>query len=105
MDSSNKCAGRARAHLAGKNDAVVKVAPLLELVPDWRDFLGEGVAAGDLEYLRKSCRTGRPLGSERFVAGLERRLDRTLTRGKPGPKPRGAGVKAAKRRGRAKAGN
>ena len=95
----------ARAHLAGKDDDLVKVAPLLEMVPDWRGYLGVGVADDDLDALRKSCRTGRPLGTDRFVAGLERRLDRTLTRGKPGPKPSAAADKVAKRSGRASGGN
>ena len=36
-------------------------------------------------------RTGRPLGSARFVAGLERRLRRQLARQKPGPKSSKAG--------------
>ena len=31
-------------------------------------------------------RTGRPLGSPAFVANLEGQLDRSLQKGKPGPK-------------------
>ena len=82
----------ARAHLAGKDDGLVRVRPLLALAPDWRDFLAAGLEASDHEAIRAGERTGRPLGSKRFVARLERRLDRTLARQKPGPKPRaGAG--------------
>lgn len=29
----------ARAHLLGQDDALVKVGPMLELIPDWRDCL------------------------------------------------------------------
>lgn len=39
-----------------------------------------------MEELRKHERTGRPLGSERFVKKLERTLDRILHKQKPGRK-------------------
>lgn len=78
----------ARAHLAGKNDDLVDVAPLLEDVRDWRAFLADDVADPELKALRLAARTGRPLGSARFVSGLERKLGRDLKRGKPGPKPK-----------------
>ncbi len=78
----------ARAHLAGADDELVKVAPLLEMVPDWRAFLAEAPAKADLEQLRAHSRTGRPLGPERFVAGLERKLGRVLGKRKPGRTPR-----------------
>jgi putative transposase len=78
----------ARAHLAGADDEVVRVRPLLALAPDWRGFLAEGLDAADHEAIRAGERTGRPLGSARFVARLEKRLDRPLARQKPGPKPK-----------------
>ena len=78
----------ARAHLAGKDDSLVQAAPLLERIPDWTAFLAGGMEADDLEQIRKHSRTGRPLGSDRFIARLERRLGRTLAPQKPGPKPR-----------------
>ena len=37
--------------------------------------------------LRQATRTGRPLGSPEFISELEARLQRTLTRQKPGPEP------------------
>jgi len=78
----------ARAHLAGEDDDLVRVRPLLDLVPDWPGFLAEGLGAADHEAIRAGERTGRPLGSPRFVARLEKRLDRPLARRKPGPKPK-----------------
>ncbi len=78
----------ARAHLAGKDDALVAAAPLRALVPDWRAFLAEGLGEDDLEALRRHARTGRPLGSERFVEGLEARLGRPLRPRKRGRKPK-----------------
>jgi putative transposase len=77
----------AAAHLRGRDDALVTVAPLLELVPDWRAFLRQGLSEAEHAAIRSGERTGRPLGSARFVARLEKRLKRTLARQKPGPKP------------------
>jgi len=81
----------ARAHLAGRDDALVDVAPLLALAPDWRAFLAADGAADELETLRRHGRTGRPLGSTAFVERLEAQLDRVLMPGRPGPKPTTAG--------------
>ena len=78
----------ARAHLGGKDDGLVKVRPLLDLVEDWRGFLTGGVDKDDTAALRAHERTGRPLGSEDFVGRLESSLGRALKRRKPGPKPK-----------------
>ncbi len=77
----------ARAHLASKDDELVKVAPLLEMVGDWSLFLAEE-EEDQANEIRKHERTGRPLGSEGFVERLETALERALRRGKPGPKGR-----------------
>lgn len=82
----------ARAHLEGRDDGLVKVAPLLALVDDWAGFLAQGLAEEDAERLRRHERTGRPLGSEAFVAALERRLRRPLRPGRRGPKPKKRGA-------------
>ena len=80
----------ARAHLAGCDDALVCVEPLLSRVPDWADFLREASRPALDHALRRSERTGRPLGDDAFIAGLEHRLGRPLARRKPGPRPRDA---------------
>jgi putative transposase len=77
----------ARAHLTGKDDGLVKAAPLRKRVKDWRAFLGEGLDDAARDALRASERTGRPLGSQGFVRQLEKQLKRTLRRRKPGPRP------------------
>ncbi|MDE2501188.1 MAG: transposase, partial [Alphaproteobacteria bacterium] len=84
----------ARAHLAGKGDGLVRVKPLLALVPDWADFLRQGPAEESLQAIRRSERTGRPLGDAAFLKKLEKRLGRTLARQKPGPKPKASKPKA-----------
>jgi putative transposase len=79
----------AAAHVAGEDDRLAKAAPLLGLVTDWKGFLCAEAPEDDLGPLRRHERSGRPLGRESFVAALERRLNRTLQRGRPGPKQGG----------------
>ncbi|MCY3017535.1 MAG: transposase, partial [Planctomycetota bacterium] len=79
----------AAAHVAGHDDDLVKAAPLLGLVPDWRAYLASDASAAQIEALRQHERTGRPLGSAAFVRALESLLGRTLSRQKPGRKPKG----------------
>ncbi|MCH8998468.1 MAG: transposase [Proteobacteria bacterium] len=76
----------AAAHLAGRDDRVVKTAPLLALVDDWAAVLAGGLEEPAAETLRRHERTGWPLGGEEFLATLETALNRTLRPGKPGPK-------------------
>jgi len=78
----------ARAHLAGEDDSLAITRPLLRRVADWGDFLRGGLSEAEHEAIRAGERTGRPLGNQRFVARLEKRLDRPLARQKPGPKPK-----------------
>ena len=77
----------ARAHMEGEKDGLVDGAKLLKEVANWGAFLAKEVVAGDVRLLQRHERTGRPLGSEKFVARLERKLGRRLHRHKPGPKP------------------
>ncbi len=57
----------------------------------WREVLHTTVAEeAEAERIREATRTGRPLGEEAFVREMERRLQRRLTVGKPGPSPRSA---------------
>jgi putative transposase len=72
--------------MAGRDDVLLKVAPLRQLVGDWRTFLSEAINEDGIMLLKKNERTGRPLGSQRFVAGLEKNLGRRLLRQSPGPK-------------------
>jgi putative transposase len=76
----------ARAHMRGRDDALVRVAPLLQLAPDWRRFLTRVIRQEDLKLLRAHERTGRPLGDEACLASLEQNLGRILRRQRPGPK-------------------
>ena len=77
----------ARAHISGCDDALVKVAPLLDLVGDWKGFIAAEGTASEIELLRKHDCTGRPLGNDHFIDRIENVLKRTLRKKKPGPKP------------------
>jgi putative transposase len=75
------------AHPAGHDDGLAQVAPLRSHFPDWADFLDQPIADDALAAIRSGERTGRPLGSDSFVAKLEAGLGRTLARQRPGRKP------------------
>jgi putative transposase len=75
-----------KAHIAGRDDGLVKAAPLLKRFPDWRAYLKGGLTEAEIDALRSHSRTGRPLGSPAFLRRLERKLDRPLAarpRGRP----------------------
>jgi putative transposase len=81
-----------RAHLAGRDDPLVRVAPLIERLGRITALIETEPETGAFAALRAAESHGRPLGSDSFVAGLERRLRRRLRRSlrrkKPGPKPK-----------------
>ncbi|UJS21061.1 MAG: transposase [Candidatus Brocadia sp.] len=76
----------ASAHIAGRDDRLVHVAPLLEMFGELGDFLSRGLSDEEVEKFRCHERTGRPLGTNRFIARLENVLGRMLNKQKPGPK-------------------
>jgi putative transposase len=78
----------ASAHLFGKDDVLVETVPLLQPIPDWREFLDGGMKDNEIKAMRRHERSGRPLGNEGFLSRLEKRVGRVLRRLKPGPKPR-----------------
>ena len=61
-----------------EDDNLAKGSPLLEIVHAWREFLSLAVLENEIEELRRHKRTGRPLGSDRFVEKLEDELSRVL---------------------------
>lgn len=77
----------ASAHLAGQDDLLVSVTPLLEMINDWRSFLTL-TDNEELALLKKHERSGRPLGEASFVDQLETEMARKLRPAKRGPKPK-----------------
>jgi putative transposase len=79
-----------RAHLSGENDALVSVRPLLDRYGDFAQLLSdrrddEAVA---WDALRKSESSGRPVGSQAWLAQLERSIGRPLLPRKGGRPPK-----------------
>jgi len=71
------------AHLARRDDQLVKVRPLLEMIPDWAEYLGENISEETAQKFRHHEQTGRPLGTEAFVTRLEKAVGRILRPLKP----------------------
>ena len=80
--------GGARECTFAQDDRLVRVAPLLAMVPDWNAFLNSAMPEEELGQLRRHVRTGRPLGDETFVGRLEEMVGRALKPQKRGPKPK-----------------
>jgi len=76
----------AAAHLRGRDHLLVRVAPSLQLAPNWRRVLVSVTREDELIVVCGDERTGRPLGDEAFLASLEQNLCRIFRRQKPGLK-------------------
>ncbi|KUK52129.1 MAG: Transposase [Desulfotomaculum sp. 46_296] len=76
----------AAAHLAGYDNQLVRVGPLLEMFGDWREYLTRDIPEEDVHVLLRHERTGRPLGDETFLVGLEEALGQSLQPRKRGPR-------------------
>jgi putative transposase len=76
-----------RAHLAGRNDALVDVSLVLAAAPRFSDLLAPADER-QVKAFETLSANGRPLGDAAFVAGLEEQLGRSLSRRRPGPKPK-----------------
>ena len=68
-----------RAHLAGQDDQLVKVAPLLAMIPDWCAFRNAPWWRKTRD-IRRHALAARPLGDESFLARLEGMVGRVLQR-------------------------
>jgi putative transposase len=77
----------ARAHLAGRDVALVRVAPLLDRVGRFCDLIDGDGHREAFAALRAAESTGRALGSSEFVARIERLTGRRLRPQTPGRKP------------------
>ncbi len=81
----------AGAHLAGRDDRLVQVAPVLQRVGDFAGFLAEPVDENQAyAALRRAETIGRPVGDPDWLRALEVRTGRRLRPGTPGRRPRDA---------------
>ena len=72
-------------HLKGEDDGLVTVKPMLNLVNDWHEYLGQQ----DLDAhksIRMHTNTGRPLGEDALIGEVEAITGRDLRKRRPGPK-------------------
>lgn len=77
-----------RAHLAGIDDELVSVRPVLDRVDRFADLLMGDPDERAFQALREAEGSGRPLGNADFIADLERLLGRPVARRAPGRKPK-----------------
>jgi putative transposase len=75
-----------RAHLAGVDDGVVCVSPVLERVDGFADLTTGDPDEAPFGTLRGAERIGRALANKDFIDGLERVLGRTVALRAPGRK-------------------
>ncbi len=78
----------AQAHLSGADDKLVKVQPLLERYGNWREYLALPDSKENFDLIRERSRSGRPLGSDKFIENLEEVTGRVLRAQKRGRKAR-----------------
>ncbi|HEU0147463.1 MAG TPA: transposase [Bradyrhizobium sp.] len=76
-----------RAHLRGRDDGLTTLKPVKQIIPDFAGLLGSVPEQDLFDRLRAAESIGRPLGSDRFMARIERLTGRILKPGKRGPKP------------------
>lgn len=80
-----------RAHLSGRDDGLVSVAPALARVGRFADLLELTLEEQMLlEGFETKSANGRPMGTPDFIASVERALGRAVTPGKRGRKPKEA---------------
>jgi putative transposase len=77
----------ARAHIFGTKDRLLSAKSRNLGIDDWAAYLVEDDAKGR-EIIARHTSTGRPLGDDAFIEGLEHMTGRILRKQKPGPKPK-----------------
>ena len=77
-----------RAHLEGRDDALVQVGPALGRAPRFADLLELSLDEQTaLDGFETRSANGRPLGAADFIAMVEKRLGRKARPGRRGRKP------------------
>jgi len=86
------------AHLAGRDDGLVRVQPLIDRAPRSADLLDTDADDPAFAALRRSELIGRPLGDAEFQDAIGGRLNRAVWPGKRGRKPRTDGRRSKAKR-------
>ncbi len=75
------------AHL-GRRDGLTECEPVLSRYPRFADLIKQGEDEELSDRLRQAETIGRPLGTDNFIARLERKSGRLFRPAKRGPKPK-----------------
>ena len=78
----------AAAHMAGRGDGLVEMDEVLGRTGDFAGFLREDADPEAVARLRRAYSTGRPVGAQAWMTGLEAAAGRVLAPRRRGPKPR-----------------
>jgi len=85
-NAQDYCWSSARAHVGLVKDPYLDP---VELLPEWGSILGRDLSAEELQKIRLSCSSGRPLGDQRFLDMLFVEHGVDWRPKKRGPKARG----------------
>lgn len=75
------------AHIAEADDRLVSVKPMLDRIADWTAYLQSTEDECIVQKIRARSRTGRPVGSDDFIARLEALTGKTIRTRRAGRKP------------------
>ena len=75
----------AKAHITGTKDEILGEELFAEgQRKDYAEFIRSRITEEEMKEIRYYTKTGRPLGSEKFVRGMERKLNRSFAVKSPG---------------------
>jgi putative transposase len=74
----------ARAHLRGEDDELVAAGPLLKMVNDWQEFLGQNASVDISSLIERHAVSGRPAGPDSFLDQIGETLGRSVKAPKRG---------------------
>ncbi len=75
------------SRVSGQADPLARLERLNEILAVRGLFADWSIKKEEVEEIKKHSSTGRPLGGEEFIAGLERKLGLRFAKKRPGPKP------------------
>ena len=61
---------------------------ITDMIVDWKTLLYDDLSETQIKLFRKHESTGRPLGEIKFIEKLEKRLEVSFKKERPGPKPK-----------------
>ena len=78
----------AKAHVTKTKNSILSDFYLTKEIRNWKEYLQEYDSEEKIKIFKKHMMTGRPLGSDSFIKELGEKLERILTKQKPGRRPK-----------------